>query len=51
MKCQHSGCSCDAQPGSAYCSVSCSLQDPSASGTCQCGHLACLEGDVAAEIA
>lgn len=51
MKCQHSGCSCDAQTGSSYCSVRCSVQDPSVTGTCQCGHLACLGGDVATEIA
>jgi hypothetical protein len=51
MKCQHSGCSCEAQPGSSYCSVRCSMQDPSASDMCQCEHPGCLGGDIAVETA
>ena len=51
MKCQNPTCSCDAEAGSSYCSARCSMQELSASGTCQCGHLPCLGGDVAAELA
>jgi hypothetical protein len=51
MKCQNPACSCNAEAGSSYCSVRCSMQEPSVSGTCRCGHPPCLEGDVAAEIA
>jgi hypothetical protein len=51
MKCQNRACSCHAEAGSSYCSERCSIQEPSALGTCECGHLPCLGGDVAAEIA
>ena len=43
-KCQHSGCTCEAEESSGYCSEFCeNASDADMGEGCQCGHAECAE--------
>lgn len=40
-KCAHPNCSCDANPGSKYCSAQCEAMEDTPDVACRCGHPGC----------